>query len=144
MLALCLAWPATAHDDHAHTIMDTYRRFLAAQSARDLERVGSFFTDRPDFLWVSDGQSYWGREQVLARMSGFQRADVWQVTPDLDGATIVDLGARAAMMHFPLELEIGETGTTDTLGFLVSILFREEAGHWRIAALLTTRDKTPR
>jgi hypothetical protein len=115
-----------AHEGHDGdgSIINTYRTFAQAQNARDLDRIGAFFTDRPDLLWVSDGQSFWGRDAVLARMGSFQKAEIWRVTPDLDMATVVDLGPRVAMLHFPLLLEIGRRDAPAALDFLVSLLFR--------------------
>lgn len=43
----------------------------------------------------------------------------------------------------PLTLEIGQATNPNSLRFLVSILFRRVEESWRIAALLTTNDKTP-
>lgn len=131
-------------DETTETILETYRAFVAAQNARDLKTVGGFFIDGPDFLWVSDGQPFWGREATLARMALFQGAERWRVIPDLDAARVAPLGETAAMMHFSLVLEIGRAAAPSRLPFRVSILFVEEGeGDWRIASLLTTEDKQP-
>ena len=122
-------------------VLDVYQAFAAAQNARDTARIGTFFIDGPDFLWVSDGQSFWGREATLARMSSFQKAAVWRVVPDLDHARVVEQADGVALLHMPLVLEIGSAAAPDHLRFLVSILFRKEAAGWRIAALLTTTQK---
>lgn len=122
-------------------ILSVYRQFAAAQNARDLDRIGAFFIDGPDFLWVSDGQSFWGREAVLARMASFQKAEHWQVIPDLETVHVLELTEGAALLHMPLVLEIGGAAAPSRLGFLVSILFRRDADDWRIAALLTTGNK---
>jgi uncharacterized protein (TIGR02246 family) len=137
--ALMLCAPAFAGT--REEVLDVYGAFAEAQNARDLDRIGAFFIDGPDFLWVSDGQSFWGRPAVLERMSGFQKAAVWHVVPDLEHARVVELGEGIAMLHMPLVLEIGSTAAPDHLRFLVSILFREEGDGWRIAALLTTTQK---
>lgn len=142
---LALAFPATARAGEAEAeerILETYRDFAAAQNARDLDRVGAFFIDGPDFLWVSDGQSFWGRDAVLERMGSFQRAEHWRVLPNLDVARVVKLSESTAMLHLPLVLEIGRATTPSRLSFLVSILLHKDAVDWRIAALLTTEDKT--
>lgn len=122
-------------------VLATYQGFAEAQNARDLDRIGAFFIDGPEFLWVSDGQSFWGREATLQRMSGFQKAEVWRVVPDIDDAAVVELDDRMAMLHMPLVLQIGSKAAPDHLRFLVSILFRKEGEVWRIAALLTTTQK---
>ncbi|MTI44745.1 uncharacterized protein (TIGR02246 family) [Roseibium hamelinense] len=122
-------------------IRAVYGEFMDAQNARDLDRVGSFFIDGPDFLWVSDGRSVWGRKATLERMGSFQKAAVWKVHPELELARIVRLGSESAMMHFPLVLEIGQEANPNRLGLLVSALFVRRGEDWRIASLLTTGRK---
>jgi uncharacterized protein (TIGR02246 family) len=125
----------------ADQVRATYLRFAEAQNARDAQRIGAFFVDGPDFLWVSDGKSFWGREAVLARMGSFQKAAVWRVEPELDAASVIELAPEAALLHMPLTLVIGSVEAPDRLRFLVTILFVRETGAWRIAALLTTNEK---
>ncbi len=132
---------AQVDDGFEDEIRAVYGDFVAAQNDRDVERIGAFFIDGPDFLWVSDGQSFWGRDAVLARMSNFQRAEIWRVEPDLDAARIVALGDDLAMLHMTLALVIGRAEQPTRIRFVVSILFRRVDADWRIAALLTTNEK---
>ena len=122
-------------------LTDLYRRFAAAQNARDLAAVRETLWDRPDFLWVSDGRSVWGRDALIARMGEFQKAPVWRVEPDLAQARPVVLSAGAGYLHLPLTLVIGSAATPDHLRFLVSMLGIATREGWRIAALLTTTEK---
>lgn len=140
LLALGLAAQA-ALAGTADDVRATYLRFAEAQNARDTARIGAFFIDGPEFLWVSDGKSFWGREAVLARMSGFQKAAIWRVEPDIAASTVVEPGPGTALLHMPLTLVIGSAEKPDHLRFLVSILFSRRTGEWRIAALLTTAEK---
>jgi ketosteroid isomerase-like protein len=140
-LALTLAVPfcgaalAAPRDE----VRATYERFVAAQNDRDLGRVRDLLIDSPQFLWVSNGQSFWGRETLVERMSRFQRAEVWRALPDLDHATFVEVDAKAAYIHMPLLLQIGQHGeAVQDTRFLVSILFQQTDEGWRIAALFTT------
>src|SRR5207253_962736 len=119
----------------------TYERFVAAQNARDLDGVRALLLDSPQFLWVSDGRSVWGREAMLARMASFQEAEVWFVAPALDKAVAVEVGADAAYLHLPLTLVIGSAKAPDRLPFLVSMLCVRTPAGWRIAALFTTPAK---
>lgn len=137
--ALMLCAPAFAGT--REEVLDVYGAFAEAQNARDPARIGAFFIDGPDFLWVSDGQTFWGREAAIARMSSFQEAAVWRVVPDLDHARVIEQGEGVALLHMPLILEIGAEAAPDRLRFLVSILFRDAGDGWRIAALLTTTQK---
>lgn len=144
-LALAIAMPfcgaatAASRDE----IRATYERFVAAQNARDLARVRELLVDSPQFLWVSNGRSFWGRDVLVERMASFQRAEVWRALPDLDHAAFVEVGADAAYIHMPLVLQIGQRGqpVQDTR-FLVSVLLQKLEDGWRIAALFTTLQDT--
>jgi hypothetical protein len=136
--------PAPSRAAGDDTLLEAYRRFATAQNAGDLEAVRAMFTQTPRFLWVSDGQSIWGRDAAIQRMALFRQSEVWQVTPDLDGAVAVPLDDRTAYLHLALVLAIGprEPGP-DHLHFLVSMLgVREQPRDpFRIAALFTTTRK---
>ena len=95
------------------------------------------------FLWVSDGQSFWGRDAVLARMASFQKAEVWRVEPDLARAVPVVVSPGVAYLHLPLVLVIGPERQPDRLHFLVSMLGVDSGQGWRIAALFTATQKNP-
>jgi len=130
--------------DGKEQIIKTYRAFAAAQNARDLDQVGQFFVDGPQFLWVSDGRSVWGRDATLKRMGGFQRAEQWEVFPGLENAEVIMLSDDSGLLHMPLTLEIGRAENPNKLRFLVSIVFQKIEDEWKIASLLTTNDKTRR
>ncbi len=135
--AALLAAPASA--DTAQQVRAAYVRFAAAQNARDIPAVRALLLDSDRFLWVSNGQSFWGRETMLARMSRYQQAETWEVRPELDRAVVVEVAAGAAYLHLPLSLAIGSAAhgvaVTD---FLVSALFVATPEGWKIAALFTT------
>jgi hypothetical protein len=139
---LLVSAPAVAGEPAAE-VRALYERFAAAQNGRTLARVRPLLLDSPRFLWVSDGQSFWGPDAVLARMASFQTAEVWRVEPDLDRATAVPVAAGVAYLHLPLTLVIGAAARPDRLRFLVSLLGVETAQGWRIAALFTTSEKAP-
>ena len=142
-LAVLPARPAVAAS--GGELVDTYKRFVTAQNANDLATVRELFTETPRFLWVSDGQSVWGRDAAIERMGLFRQSEVWQVTPDLDSAVTVTLDERTAYLHLSLVLAIGAKSGPDQLPFLVSLLgIRESASApFRIAALFTTTRKGP-
>src|SRR6266403_25161 len=119
--------------DEARTV---YRQFAAAQNMRDLETVGALLLDSPNFLWVSDGKSIWGRDAVLKRMALFQEARIWHVKPALDKSVAVLVSDNTAFLHLPLELEISFfPAEPERLKFLVSVLCVRTSQGWRIAAL---------
>lgn len=117
---------------------------MTAQNDGDLAAVGALFTDAPRFLWVSDGQSIWGRDAAIERMSLFRASEVWRVTPYISSAVPVLLDERSAYLHLPLDLDIGSKIRSDRLPFLVSMLCHRSSptAPWRIAALFTTTRKS--
>ena len=135
--------PLAAAASPADEMRALYERFYTAQNAHDVEGVRATLLPSERFLWVSDGQSFWGAETMLERMSLFQQAPVWEVVPGLAVAEAVEVGSDAAYLHLPLVLRIGPTGTPDELPFLVSVLGVATADGWRIAALFTTTAKQP-
>ena len=141
LVLLLLASRPVAAGDPTVEVRNLYQQFAAAQNARRLETVRDLLIDSPQFLWVSDGQSFWGRDAVLARMASFQTAAVWRVEPDLDTALAVPVDAHVAYLHLPLTLVIGTAEDPDRLRFLVSMLAVERPEGWKIAALFTTTRK---
>ena len=141
LLLLLLAAAPAAAEDPGRAVRALYERFAAAQNARDLAAVRPLLLPGPDFLWVSDGQSFWGADTVLARMASFQTAAVWRVEPDLARAVAVPVRDGVAYLHLPLVLVIGNAEHPDRLRFLVSMLGVETEQGWKIAALFTTSEK---
>jgi ketosteroid isomerase-like protein len=140
ILAFAIWMPACARADTRTEVLAVYTAFAAAQNARDPARIKAVLLDSPDFLWVSDGKSIWGREALLERMSRFQSLEVWRVEPLLDRARVVEVAADVAYINMPLDLHLGTTSAPTVTRFLVSILCRRTAEGWRIAALFTTLD----
>jgi len=126
---------------NADEVRALYSRFYTAQNARNLDEVKAQFLDSPDFLWVSDGKSFWSREATLERMKMFQVNEVWRVEPDLKNAKVIEVSDTVAYLHLTLDLFIGSTAKPDRIGFLVSALCVKTAQGWKIAALFTTTAK---
>jgi len=140
LVAAILTTPG-AMADPADEARAVYRQFAVAQNMHDLEKVAALLLDSPEFLWVSDGKSIWGREAVLKRMALFQEARVWRVAPELDKAVAVTVSDNTAFLHLPLELAIAfSAAEPDRLRFLVSVLCVGTPEGWRIAALFTTTE----
>jgi len=141
LVALSLGASPAARADSPSEVRALYDQFAAAQNARDLVKVKTFLVDTPEFLWVSDGMSFWGPDALVKRMAEFQLAEVWRVDPDLAHAAVVEVNDGAAYIHMPLTLTIGLKTKPDAIQFLVSILCVKKAEGWRIAALFTTTEK---
>lgn len=139
LLAASIATASDADAAQKDELRAAYEQFVTAQNARDLASVRELLLDSPQFLWVSDGKTFWGRETMLARMARYQQAEVWRASPDLDKASFVEVTPDSGYVHMPLTLRFGShaDGLYDT-HFLVSILFVRTDATWRIAALFTT------
>ncbi|MBY0227592.1 MAG: nuclear transport factor 2 family protein [Hyphomicrobium sp.] len=120
-----------------------YDRFVTAQNARDLDAVRQMLSDRPNFLWISDGKPFWGREAMIGRMASFQQAEVWRVEPEFASSKVVQIDGETAYLHIPLVLVLGRKEDPARFNWLVEVLCHKAAGQWRIAALFTTEDKRP-
>jgi ketosteroid isomerase-like protein len=135
------AWMiAAARADTRADVLALYNRFSTAQNALDLPAAKALLLDSPDFLWVSDGKSVWGREALVERMARFHSLEVWRAEPMLDRARIVEVSPSVAYLHMPLDLHLGSKAAPSVTRFLVSILCRRTDAGWRIAALFTTLD----
>ncbi len=137
---MALPFATGAQADIRTEVITLYGRFVAAQNARDLDAVKTLLLDSPDFLWVSDGKSIWGRDALVERMGRFQTLEVWHVGPLLERARVIMVSDDVAYLHMPLDLHLGTKAAPSVTRFLVSILCRRSEDGWRIAALFTTLD----
>jgi uncharacterized protein (TIGR02246 family) len=138
-LGIALAGPASA--DPQQDIRDLYTAFVTAQNRHDIDAVRPLLSDRPDFLWISDGRPVWGREAMLARMADFQKAEVWRVEPEFDASQVILLDDDTAVFHLPLLLVLGTRADPARLKWLVEVVCQKEAAGWRIVGLHTAQDK---
>jgi ketosteroid isomerase-like protein len=138
VLALCA--PATAETPTETAVKALYERFVSAQNERDLDKVRKELWDSPDFLWISDGKPFWGADALIARMSAFQHAEIWFVTPDRSRGRVVEVGPDTVYLYLPLSLTLGPKADPQTIAFLVNVLCVRTPSGWRIAALFTTEE----
>lgn len=140
-LMLALSLPGPVHADPQQDIRALYDEFVAAQNAHDIDAVRALLSDRPDFLWISDGRPVWGREAMLDRMAEFQKAEVWQVVPEYDSSQVILLDDDSAVFHLPLLLILGSKEKPAQLPWLVEVICQKESDGWRIVGLYTAQDK---
>lgn len=136
---LALSHPALAEPEQE--IRDLYASFVAAQNQHDIDAVRPLLSERPDFLWISDGHPVWGRAAMLERMTSFQSAEVWRVEPEYATSQVILLDDDTAVLHLPLLLVIGPKADPARLRWLVEVICQKEPAGWRIAGLYTTQDK---
>lgn len=121
-------------------IKGLYDTFLTAQNARDLVRVRDTLWESPGFVWISDGKAFWGRDALIERMSAFQQAEIWSVTPDKTRSRVVEVSPVSAFLYQPLRLTLGSKADAKTIDFLVNVLCVRTPQGWRVAALFTTEE----
>lgn len=142
LLALAVALHAPpAGAGPAEEVVALYESFADAQNRRDLAAVRRHLLSSEEFLWVSNGEAFWGPDTMVARMAGFQKAEVWEVRPDRARRRFVALSADVAHLYQPLTLRIGPAAAPDEIRFLVDVLCLRTDQGWRIAALLTTTER---
>lgn len=139
-LAFGLSSQAQAETPIEAEVKALYESFVSAQNARDLMRVREALWDSPSFVWISDGKPFWGREALIERMSAFQKAEVWSVSPDRARARVVEVSPLSAVLYQPLRLTLGPKREPKTIAFLVNVLCIRTAEGWRVAALYTTEE----
>jgi hypothetical protein len=142
VLALMFAFPVRAESETEREVRALYERLVAAQNARDVAAVRSVLWESPRFLWISDGKPFWGPDAMIARMSAFQRAEIWEVTPARERARVVEVSPTSAVLFQPLRLTLGPRTDARSIDFLVNMLAIRTADGWRVAALYTT-DENP-
>lgn len=140
-LALGIALASPANADPQQDIRDLYTAFVTAQNRHDIDAVRPLLSDRPDFLWISDGRPVWGREAMLTRMADFQKTEVWRVEPEYAASQVILLDEDTAVFHLPLLLVLGPRADPARLKWLVEVICQKEAEGWRIASLHTAQDK---
>ena len=140
-LALGIAFASPAMADQQQEVRDLYAAFVTAQNRHDIDAVRPLLSDRPDFLWISDGRPVWGREAMLARMADFQKAEVWRVEPEYAASQVILLDEDTAVFHLPLLLVLGTKADPARLKWLVEVICQKEVTGWRIAGLYTSQDK---
>jgi uncharacterized protein (TIGR02246 family) len=140
-LVCFIAFAGPARAEPEQEIRDLYASFVTAQNQHDIDAVRPLLSERPDFLWISDGHPVWGRDAMLKRMATFQSAEVWRVEPEYAASQVILLDENTAVLHVPLLLVIGSKADPAQLRWLVEVICQKETAGWRIAGLYTAQDK---
>ncbi len=140
-VVLSLTLAGQAFGDTEQEVRDLYGDFVAAQNAHDTDAIRGYLSESPDFLWISDGRPLWGRDEMISRLSGFQKSEVWLVEPEYEASRVIVLDDDTAVFHIPLVLVVGSKAEPARLKWLVEVLCQKEAAGWRIAGLFTAQDK---
>ncbi len=124
---------ASSEDDE---VRETFRRFVAAQNAHDLQTVGQLLLDSPDFLWITRGIPIWGYSKAIARFHDLF-AGTWQLAPDTSALRLLHVREGVVQIFVPVQFTIGPPGQTPqgSQFFLNQVLVKTDTG-WRIRSIL--------
>jgi ketosteroid isomerase-like protein len=117
-------------------VRDTFRKFVAAQNAHDLQAVEQILLDSPEFLWITRGTPIWGRAQAIARFRDIY-AGTWQLAPDTSALRLIHVREGVVQVFVPVQFTIGPAGQPPQVSqFLINqVLVKTDAG-WRISSIL--------
>src|SRR5258705_12920969 len=74
--------PVAAQAGTEEEVRAVFGKFVAAQNAHDLSAVGEIIEDSPQFLWITRGVQYWGRDAALKRFAQYYQG-TWVLEPRL-------------------------------------------------------------
>jgi hypothetical protein len=124
----------TALEEEASAL---FRRFVAAQNARDEAALAPLLREGPEFLWVTTtAVTIWGRDAALARFRANWEKQ-WNLDPDESALRVVEVTPGVALLHVPLRLTFaahGEPAIPTPIKW--SGVFRQIEGRWVIVAIL--------
>lgn len=124
---------ATVQDE----VSATFRRFVAAQNARDETALTPLLRAGPEFFWVTTtAVTVWGRDAAVARFRTNWQGQ-WHLAPEFDALRVVQVAADVAMLHVPVLAIFAPHGQPATPRLVNwSGVFAKDAGQWTIAAIL--------
>jgi ketosteroid isomerase-like protein len=124
------AWAGT--EDEVKAI---FGKFAAAQNAHDLKAVGEILQDSPQFLWITRGTPYWGRDAALKRFGEYYQG-TWALEPKLDEIKVVELSPGVAQLLAPTVFKIAPAGqSAQPALFLLNHIYVKTADGWKLASI---------
>jgi hypothetical protein len=114
----------------------TFDRFVVAQNAHDISALREVLLDSPNFLLVSRGAPFWGRDAALKRFEALYQG-TWKISPDTANLKVIMLNDTTAQLFVPVMFNIGPSGqpAPDTR-FLVNQTLVKTPSGWRIASIM--------
>ena len=114
----------------------TFDRFVAAQNAHDVSAVRELLWDSANFLWISRGVPYWGRDAALKRFESLYQG-TWKLYPDTANLKVIALTDSTAQLFVPIVFNSAPPGEpAPDIPVLMNQTLVKTAGGWRIASLL--------
>jgi ketosteroid isomerase-like protein len=112
-----------------------FGKFVAAQNAHDLKAVREILQDSPQFLWITRGTQYWGREAALKRFGEYYQG-TWSLEPKLEEIKITELSPSVAQLVAPTVFRIAPSGQIAQPSlFLLNHIYVKTADGWKLASI---------
>jgi hypothetical protein len=116
--------------------MSTFDQFIRAQNEHDLVALNNLLIDSPDFLWITKGQTVWGKDQALKRFENLYKG-TWKLEPDKSNLKILVLAKNSRHIYVPITFLIGEAGQEPKQSkFLMNLILVNNSGTWKVSAIL--------
>jgi hypothetical protein len=116
--------------------MTAFEQFIQAQNQHDLTALNNLLDDSPDFLWITKGQTIWGKESSLKRFESLFKG-TWTLEPDRSNLKIITLDKNSRHIYVPITFSIGEPGQEPKqIKFLMNMILINKSGTWKVSAIL--------
>jgi hypothetical protein len=132
VLAMVINSNGTTKDDP----MAAFEQFIKAQNQHDLTTLNNLLDDSPDFLWITKGQTIWGKEASLKRFESLYKG-TWTLEPDRSNLKIITLDKHSRHIYVPITFSIGEPGQEPKhVKFFMNMILINKSGTWKVSAIL--------
>ncbi len=112
-----------------------FGKFVVAQNAHDLKAVGEILQSSPQFLWITRGTQYWGRDAARKRFGEYYQG-TWILEPKVDEIKITELSPGVAQLVAPTVFRIAPPGqTAQPALFLLNHIYVKTAEEWKLASI---------
>ena len=113
-----------------------FEQFIKAQNQHDLTALNNLLVDSPDFIWITKGQTIWGKEAALKKFENLYKG-TWNLEPDKSNFKIIILDKKTRHMYVPITFTIGELGQEPKqIKFLMNMIIVNKSGKWKVSAIL--------
>jgi len=116
--------------------MTIVEQFIEAQNQHDLTALDKLFDDSPDFIWVTKGQTIWGKASALKKFEYLYKG-TWSLEPDNSKLKIITLDKSSRHIYVPITFLIGDPGQEPKqIKFLMNMILVKKSGTWKVSAIL--------
>ena len=113
-----------------------FEQFIKAQNQHNLTALNNLLVDSPDFIWITKGQTIWGKESALKKFENLYKG-TWNLEPDKSNLKIIILDKKTRHIYVPITFTIGELGQEPKqIKFLMNMIIVKKSGRWKVSAIL--------